>query len=151
MIIKYKGYELIKAINDGKIKFNTKFIDRYNTKYIYKDCILEEQYGNLYIVEDEGTTIPDYSMFIDNEFIQLEDEVKDSKEVLLKKINDLIEELEIRNKYDKESVKNRENIYRNLDENDDFCKRSQRREIDMANARIGVRLNVINKLKKLEK
>ena len=63
----YKGWELIKAIADGKIKKGSRFRDTYS-EYIYKKDGIDAEL-TLY-KKDEITgaySTPDYSYFVDNE------------------------------------------------------------------------------------
>lgn len=70
----YKGWELIKAIADGEIKEESRFIDTYS-KYIYK----RNSFGDLELKREDGEelTSPDYSYFAvkDNDFELIEDEI----------------------------------------------------------------------------
>ncbi|MBR3163570.1 MAG: hypothetical protein IKF17_05685 [Clostridia bacterium] len=69
----YKGYELIKAIENMEIEKGTRFFDNYNNEYKYKNYgSLEEL--DLVKIEPQGESIPDYSMFIDNEFTVIEEQ-----------------------------------------------------------------------------
>lgn len=75
------GIELLRRIRESKLKENTRLVDDYGNEYIYK----RDEMGDLtlYIEENEETSIPDYSMFIDNKF-----------EILLKKEEEIdIEEM----------------------------------------------------------
>lgn len=70
----YKGWELIKAIADGEIKEESRFIDTYS-EYIYK----RNSFGDLELKREDGEelTSPDYSYFAvkDNDFKLIEDEI----------------------------------------------------------------------------
>ena len=70
----YKGWELIKAIADGKIKKGSRFRDTYS-EYIYK----RNSFGDLELKREDGEelTSPDYSYFAekDNDFELIEDEI----------------------------------------------------------------------------
>ena len=86
----YKGWELIKAIADGEIKEESRFIDTYS-EYIYK----RNSFGDLELKREDGEelTSPDYSYFAvkDNDFELIEDEIDiDSiKEMELDVIDDV--------------------------------------------------------------
>lgn len=70
----YKGWKLMKAISDGKIKEGSRFRDTYS-EYIYK----RNSFGDLELKREdgEGLTSPDYSYFAekDNDFELIEDEI----------------------------------------------------------------------------
>lgn len=105
----YKGYELLKAIEENKIEIGTRFkLNGYNNRtIIYKG-------GDIIRYEDDSTEV-DSCYFINTEFELIEDEVDiDNIEDLLKieeyevdktdvvinrnKINDLIQALKQLNK-----------------------------------------------------
>lgn len=69
----YKGFALIKAIEDKRIEKGTSFFDKYNNEYKYKNYGSLEELG-LVKIEPQGESIPDYSMFIDNEFTVIEEQ-----------------------------------------------------------------------------
>lgn len=70
----YKGWKLMKAISDGKIKEGSRFRDTYS-EYIYK----RNSFGDLELKREDGEelTSPDYSYFAekDNDFELIEDEI----------------------------------------------------------------------------
>ena len=80
----YKGWELIKAIADGEIKEESRFIDTYS-EYIYK----RNSFGDLELKRKDGEELisPDYSFFAekDNDFelIEYEKDIDDIKELYI--------------------------------------------------------------------
>ena len=94
----YKGWELIKAIADGKIKKGSRFRDTYS-EYIYK----RNSFGDLELKREDGEelTSPDYSYFAekDNDFELIEDEIDiDNIEEYKQKYTERCIDIDIRNK-----------------------------------------------------
>lgn len=99
----YKGYELIKEIAEGNIKNGTKIRDNYGEYIIER--IEDLNITEIFRIDEEEKTIPDYSYFADkdNEFEIIENEIdiQDIKELdtsrtyqnyeLTLKINELIQ------------------------------------------------------------
>lgn len=94
----YKGWELIKAIADGKIKKGSRFRDTYS-EYIYK----RNSFGDLELKREDGEelTSPDYSYFAekDNDFELIEDEIDiDNIEEYKQEHTERCIDIDIRNK-----------------------------------------------------
>lgn len=64
----YFGWELLKCLEEGTVLPNSKFKDGFGLYYIYKNNSALG-FPELYMIEDDGSyEIPDYSMFVNNQF-----------------------------------------------------------------------------------
>lgn len=69
--ILYSGIEILQKIKDMTLKKNSKLIDKYNNTYIFSDDGADEL--TLFIIDKGYREIPDYSLFVDNQFKIIEE------------------------------------------------------------------------------